>query len=214
MSVDQNQPASPRRKLFTILGLVVILGVLPAISWYYLNGGLEWRKEAKAELGFYGQIRGAFIIYPDGTKEDQLKENVCVIHDFGDNPDLTEENKKILDTCKRLYDQFGKLSDGTPRPFFKIVLIYEGGTAEFRSEVQKIPSIDYATWVITGGLGSWGTILNNAYEKYTVERKLKPYKEVFALADRTGQLKAFYGALDDKQVTRLVQQIALMLPEK
>jgi hypothetical protein len=106
------------------------------------------------------------------------------------------------------------MTDGTPRPFFKLVLISESGNAEFRSEIQKIPSIDYATWVVTGGLGSWSTILNNGYEKYAVERKAEQHKEFFALADATGQIKCFYNALDEKQITRMVEQIALMLPAK
>jgi hypothetical protein len=213
MSEQQLKP-TPKRKILTMVALTVVLVVLPLISWMYLSNGLQWRKDAKAELGFYGQIRGAYIIYPDGTKENQLAESVCVIHNFGASPELTEDNKRIIDTFKRLYDQFGKMTDGTPRPFFKLVLISESGNAEFRSEIQKIPSIDYATWVVTGGLGSWSTILNNGYEKYAVERKAEQHKEFFALADATGQIKCFYNALDEKQITRMVEQIALMLPAK
>ncbi len=211
MSEVQQKPTRTR-KILTAVALTVVLVVLPGISWFYLKGGLQWRKDAVAELGFFGQIRGAYIIYPDGSKMNQLAESVCVIHNFGANPELTPENKQIIQTNLRLYDQFGKLSDGTPRPYFKIVMIYEGGSAEFRSEVQKIPSIDYATWVVTGGLGSWGTILNNGYEKFAVERNAKQHKEFYALADATGQIKCFYNALDEKQVTRMVQQIAMMLP--
>ena len=211
---DEQQTPTRNRKILTATALTLILVVLPAISWFYLSGGLQWRKDAVAELGFFGQIRAAHIIYPDGTKENQLAESICVIHSFGANPELTEDNKRIIDTNKRLYDQFGRMSDGTPRPFFKIVMIYEGGSAEFRSEVQKIPSIDYATWVVTAGLGSWGTILNNAFEKFTVERKVKPYQENYALADVTGQIKCFYNALDDQQVNRMVQQIARLLPQQ
>lgn len=215
LNMSDVQPKSSRkRKIITAIALLLVLGVFPLISWYYLSNGLQWRKDAKAELGSFGQIRGAYIIYPDGTKENQLAESVCVLHNFGANPELTDVNKGIINTYQRLYDQFGKMSDGnTPRPYFKLVLIYEGGTSEFRSEVQKIPSIDYATWVVTGGLGSWGTILTNGYEKYTVERKLKPLKETFALADVTGQIRCFYDATDEKQVTRMVEQIALMLPK-
>ena len=209
---DQLPAPSRKRKILTAAALAVVLVVLPAISWFYLKGGLEWRKEAAAELGFFGQIRGAYIIYPDGTKENQLKESVCVIHNFGADPDLTEDNKRIIDTNKRLYDQFGKMPDGSPRHYFKIVMIYEGGTAEFRSEIQKIPSIDYATWVVTGGLGSWGTILNNGYEKFALERGAKQHKDFYALADATGQIKCFYNALDEKQVGRMVEQIARLLP--
>ncbi|MFN0214611.1 MAG: hypothetical protein ACKVT2_10185 [Saprospiraceae bacterium] len=211
---EKPQTSSRGRKIITAAALTLVLVILPAISWFYLRGGLQWRKDAVAELGFYGQIRAANIIYPDGTKENQLAESICVIHSFGTNPELTEDNKRIIDNNKRLYDQFGLMSNGTPRPFFKIVMIYEGGSTEFRSEVQKIPSIDYATWVVTGGLNSWGTILNNGFEKFAQERKVKPYKEVYALADATGQIKCFYNALDDQQVNRMVQQIARLLPQE
>lgn len=211
MSEEQQKP-SRKKRLLSIAALTLVLVVLPAISWFYLSGGLQWRRDAKAELGFYGQIRGAYIIYPDGTKDNQLKESVCVIHNFGANPELTEENKQIIETNKRLYDQFGKMSDGSPRHYFKIVMIFEGGSAEFRSEIQKIPSIDYATWVVMGGLGSWSTILDNGYEKFALEKGVKQHKQSYALADATGQIKCFYDALDEKQVTRMVQQIALMLP--
>lgn len=211
MSEEQQKP-SRGRKIIMTAALLFVLGVLPIGSWFYLRGGLQWRKDAVAELGSYGQIRSAHIIYPDGSKVDQLKDNVCVIHNFGQNPELTEENKQIIQTNLRLYDQFGKISNGTVRYNFRIVMIYEGGSAEFRSEVQKIPSIDYANWVVTGGLNSWGTILNNGYEKFALEKKTKQHKEFYALADVTGQIKCFYNALDEKQVNRMVQQIALILP--
>jgi hypothetical protein len=213
MNNEQQKPSRQRRIIMAI-ALIFVLGVLPFGSWIYLRDGLQWRKDAKAELGSYGKIRGAYIIYPDGYKENQLAESVCVIHNFGASPDLTPDNKQIIDTNKRLYDQFGKLPDGTPRPFFKIVMISENGTAEFRSEIQKIPSIDFATWVVTGGLGSWGTILENGHEKYVLEKGTKRHKEYYALADATGEIRAFYNALDEKQVNRMVQQIALMLPRQ
>ena len=211
---DEQQKATPKRKIVTAIALTLVLVVLPAISWIYLRDGLQWRKDAKAELGSYGKIRGAFIIYPDGTKENQLAESVCVIHNFGANPELTEENKQIIETNKRLYDQFGKMPNNMPRPFFKIVMIFEGGSTEFRSEIQKIPSIDYANWVVMGGLGSWTTILQNGYEKFVYEKKPDQYKEYYAMADTSGQIRCFYNALDEKQVTRMVQQIALQLPAK
>lgn len=209
---EEKQAVPNKRKWILGAAMLLILVILPAGSWFYLRGGLKWRKDAVAELGFYGQIRGAHIIYPDGTKLDQLKDNVCVIHNFGANPELTEENKKIIETNMRLYDQFGKMSDGTVRINFRIVMIYEGGSAEFRSAIQKIPSIDYATWVSTGGLGSWGTILENGYEKFALEKGAKRHKYYYALADTTGQVKCFYNALDEAAVNRMVQQIALLLP--
>lgn len=204
---SENEKVPAKRKVIIFSVLFLILVVLPAGSWFYLKSGLNWHKAAVAELGDYGKIRGAFIIFPDGEKRDQLKGNVVVIHIFGDGPDLTEANKKIIDVDKRLYDQFGQ------NEFFRMAMISEGGTTEFRSEVQKIPSIDYVTWVWTGGLGSWRTIIENGYESFCLAQHASPVKEYFALADTNGKIVRFYDALDEKQVGRMVEHIAMILPK-
>ena len=81
-----------------IIFLVLILGVFPAMSWYYLSGGLQWRKDALSEIKHdFGKIRQAWIVLPDGSKENLLEGKVCVVHNFGINPDLTDGNRKILD---------------------------------------------------------------------------------------------------------------------
>ncbi|MEI6409048.1 MAG: hypothetical protein WCR52_06680 [Bacteroidota bacterium] len=203
----ENEKVSKTRKVFIFIALFIILVALPAGSWFYLKSGLNWHKAAVAELGDYGKIRGAFIIFPDGEKRDQLKGEVVVIHIFGDAPDLTEANKQIIEVNKRLYDQFGQ------NEFFRLAMIAEGGTTEFRSAVQKIPSIDYATWVWTGGLGSWRTIIENGYESFCLAQHVSPVKEYFALADKTGKIVRFYDALDEKQVGRMVEHIAMILPK-
>lgn len=204
---SENEKVSKTRKLFIFAALFIILIALPAGSWFYLKSGLNWHKAAVAELGDYGKIRGAFIIFPDGEKRDQLKGEVVVIHIFGDSPDLTEANKKIIEVDKRLYDQFGQ------NEFFRMAMIAEGGTSEFRSEVQKIPSIDYVTWVWTGGLGSWRTIIENGYESFCLAEHTSPVPEYFALADTSGKIRRFYNALDEKQVGRMVEHIAMILPK-
>ncbi len=67
------------------------------------------------------RISGKFVpfavIYPDGKKEDQIEGKVCVIHIFGEAPDLTDDNRKILDTCEKLFNQFGTKS------FFRMALV-------------------------------------------------------------------------------------------
>lgn len=39
-----------------VLLLFILLVVMPGVSWYYLNGGLSYRQNAKAELRNYGNI--------------------------------------------------------------------------------------------------------------------------------------------------------------
>ena len=69
-----------------VVVLSAVLVVMPALSWVYLSKGFEWRKAAMAELQDYGKIRSAAVIYPDGTKENRLKDKVCVLHVFGAMP--------------------------------------------------------------------------------------------------------------------------------
>ncbi len=196
------------RKIIIASVLFLILVAFPIGSWLNLWTGLNWRKTAVNELSAYGQIRGAYIIYPDGTKEDRLKGKIAVLHMFGDNPDLTEENQRIIDTGQKLFDQFSQNS------YFRLGMIAQGGTSEFRSYVQKLPSIDYATWVWTGGLGSWGTILNNGFESYCLKNHVSAYPQFYALTDTTGVIRRFYNAMDEKEVGRMVEQIAILLPQK
>lgn len=195
------------RKIYIAAALLLILVVLPAISWFYLRGGLNWRKEAVAELADYGKIRGAYIIWQDKTKENLLQGKVVVVHNFGERPELTEANQKILTTCEKLFDQFGQNHN------FRLAMVAHGGSAEFLTRKQTMPSAEYATWVWTGGLGSWRTILENGYESFCLKEKIDPDPEYYALADTSGTIRRFYNALDDKEVDRMVQHIAILLPE-
>ena len=91
-------------------------------------------------------------------------------------------------------------------------MIAAGGTAEFRSYFQTMPSADHATWVWSGGLGTWRTVMVNGYESFCLAEGIKPDAEYFALADTAGTIRRFYDALDQKQVDRMVQHIAILLP--
>ncbi len=208
-----SETVSSKRKIFIFCILFLILVVLPAGSWYYLRGGLNWRKQAQAELQDYGKIRGSFVIYPDGTKENELKDKVCVLHFFGANPELTPANQHILDIGQRLVQQFG-YKPGATSDYFRLVMIAEGGTADFKTHAQTLPNADLVNWVWTGGLGSWNTILANGYDLYCQQNDITPAAEYFALSDTSGKIRRFYNALDDKEVGRMVEQIALLLPNK
>ncbi len=207
------QKNSVRRKLWAGSIIALLLFGLPAVSWLYLRNGLNWRRQAQAELRNYGKIRPVTVIYPDGSKENLLAEKVCVIYYFGANPDLTPENKFILDTGERLFKQFGFKSAAIP-DHFRLVMISQDGTAEFRSYARTLPSADYATWVWSGGLNSWRATLVNAYDLYCQQNGAKPVSHYYALSDTAGTIRCFYNALDDKEIGRMVEHIALLLPKE
>jgi hypothetical protein len=197
---------SPQRRIFVVVALLILLVGFPLGSWYYLKGGVEWRKEALAELRDYGKIRAVHMVFPGNDRINRVGEKVCVIHNFGENPDLTEENRFILNTGQRLFEQFGE------NPYFRFVVIKRQGTAAFKSHIQTLPSIDYATWVQHGALGSWSTILNNGYDKFCKDEGIRPTDQFYALCDTTGTIRRFYNALDDKEIGRMVEHIAILLP--
>lgn len=187
--------------------IILVLLILPAISYYYLNSGLKIRKEAVGKQANFGKIRPAYVIYPDGAKEDQLSGKVCVIHIFGDEPDLTNDNKQILDTCEKLFNQFGSNNS------FRLAMIAKDGTAEFRSHHQKMASAEYVTWAWSGSVGQWRTIIENGYDLFCKSEDVDPVKEYFAVCDTSGQIRRYYDALSDKEIDKMVQHIAIMLPQ-
>lgn len=201
------------RKVFVFGVIAVLLFVLPAVSYLYLYKGFKWRVDAQAELQDFGKIRAAYRIMPDGNKENLLKGKVCVLHLFGENPELTAANKLILDTGEELFKQFGGASPEPEKDNFRLVMISEGGSTEFRSYAQTRPSSDMNTWVWTGGLGSWTTILKNGYEGYCVKTKAGRHPEYYAVSDTSGVIRRFYNAEDAEEVKRMVQHVALLLPK-
>jgi hypothetical protein len=205
-------PVSKSNKIMRTLGIILVLVILPGMSWFYLKSGLQWRKQAQAELQDYGPIREAFAIWPDGTRDNLVKSKICVIHNFGAQPDLTPVNKSILETAEKLVDQFG-FKPGAERDDFRMVMIEEGATSEFRSKVQTMKSSELSNWVWTGGITGWSSTLQGDFDYYCQTNSITPYPKYFALADTSGRVRRFYNAEDTKEVGRMVEHIAMMLPK-
>lgn len=205
---DTAHKTAKKKINWSLLGLFIFFFILaPGLSWLYLKMGYNWRKEAITELQHFGQIRSAPIIYANGTREDRAKGKVCVIHIFGANPDLTPTNKRILDINEKLFDQFKESDD------FRLVMVAEGGTAEFKSYMQKQESVDFVTSVYTGGVASWEAVMNNSYDVYKTRTGARAVRNWYALADTMGTIRRYYNADDDAEIDRMVQQIAILLPK-
>jgi hypothetical protein len=213
MSDNNTEKVPPARKTYIFLALLLILVVLPAGSWFYLRGGLQWRKQAQSEIAHsYGKVVPATVIFPDGSKENEVAGKVCVVYFFGENPDLTPEHRKVLDTGEELFNQFGYKA-GSGRNDFRMVMVSSGGTAEFKTHAQTLPSADMSNWVWSGALNGWKTTLQNGYQRYCLEEKIEPVPFYYALSDTSGTIRRFYNAQDDAQIGRMVEHIALLMPK-
>lgn len=207
----RDQKGLPKVLVYGVIAL--LLFVLPAMSYFYLYKGFQWRVEAQSELQDYGKIRAAYKIKEDGTEVDLLKGKICVLHLFGENPGLTAANKSVLDNGEELFKQFG-YKVGADRDDFRIVMIAEGSSPEFRAYAQSRPSANMPNWVWTGGIGSWTTILKNSFDYYCVKNKIESYPAYFAVSDTSGVIRRFYNAENPEEVKRMVQQIAILLPKE
>lgn len=206
MSNETVEKSNKTKTIVRGIILAVILVVLPAISYFYMKSGYQLRKEALGKQANFGKVRSVPVIFPDGQKEDQIKGKVCAIHIFGDEPQLTDDNRQILDTAEKMFNQFGS------NPHFRLVLVAKDGSSEFRSHYQKMPSSDYVTWAWTGATGSWRTIVENGYESFYKSEGVSPVKEYFAVCDTSGQIRRYYNALNNDEIERMVQHIAILLP--
>lgn len=213
MSNTEDKP-SRRRKITILAVLFLILVALPAGSWYYLRGGLQWHRQAVAELRQYAKIPPVMTVLPSGERFDDLDGKVCVVHIFGENPQLDADNKQILDTYERLFTQFGQHTDQTVRQSFRLVPVFERPSAEFRSYYQVKPMEEYATWRTSGGLDRWRAVVEGSYQQFCRDEGTKPVKDYFAVADTSGAIRRFYNALDENQIGRMVEHIALLLPKE
>lgn len=88
-------------KFIQISGLLLLLVVLPLVSWYYLSQGYDYQIQARSELKDYGKwslldagldTMGYTIVF------NRLDEN-------------TTSNSKFTETLNQLIDQFGERSD-------------------------------------------------------------------------------------------------------
>jgi hypothetical protein len=212
MSEQTTEKSTTPRRVFAGIVLFLMVIGLPAISYYYVKSGFDWRKDAQSELRDYGRIREVYHVWPDGVKENLIDKKVCVLYLFGDQPELTPENRKIIDISEELIKQFG-YKPGSDVNDFRAVLIAGNQTAEFKSYGQTRPSADLNNWVWTGGLGSWTTIMKNGYDYYCQSNKITPYPQYFAVSDTSGTIRRFYNAQDKEEINRMVQHIAILMPK-
>lgn len=203
----ENKPTT-RRKIVIGAALLLLLVGLPGMSWLYMKKGFNWRKEAISEFGQYGKIPAANLIWPNGDKENQLARKVTVVHIFGENPELTEANKSIINTCEDLFKQFHETHE------FRIVLVNDGGSTDFKSYVQTHPSnLDHVTWVwVKEGTQKWRPIVHTGYQMFQRATGASAADHYFALADTSGMIRKYYDATDADELKRMVQQIAILLP--
>lgn len=94
-------------KVVMALGLLFFLVILPGGSWYYLQQGLDYQKDLRAELSEYGQVPTFQLQDTKGMLQDSslFSEKIAVVAFV--TPEVLI-NPKQMEILSRLYDQFDK----------------------------------------------------------------------------------------------------------
>lgn len=176
-----------------IITIVLILFLLPFVSWYYLQSGLEWRKEAQAVMnGTTSFPEGAFADADgDILNTDSLSYRVSLLS-FSSCDASDAARKEVLEL---LYNQF---KDTGKANFIVLDSCSVISDSALKSERDK--------WYAIPCQGS-GSLCKDLLKEW-------PSDKTFALVDRSGIIRSYYGITteDDKRV--LVEHMSLLLPRE
>lgn len=178
------------RKLF--ITLILILFLLPFVSWYYLQRGLDWRKEAQ-------KIMKGTTPFPEGQWEDmnedlfsstQLQEKVTLIARV--NCDHIPEADSTL---TKFYDQFKE----TKKAAFLLLMDCD---TTFNPGTEKSPQ----NWYVF-----------NCEDSVSICQHLLntwPAGASYGLVDKEGIIRSYYPGHSIEEKKLLLEHMALLLPRE
>ncbi len=186
------------RRIAQFLAFSAMFIVMPALSWYYLRGGRDMRREAMAELRDFGKIPAFEMVDINGklVSEKSLAKKTVVLN-FPKSADATLKTD--------VFAQFDNRTD------IQFVSFYADSTARVKLFFDKnFPK----------GNPQWTPIalpMDDIFSKKMAETAAAsniPMENLFALADTNSVIRRFYDGTNRSDMVRLVQQIALIMPPK
>ncbi len=178
------------RKIF--ITVILMLFLLPFVSWYYLQSGLNWRKQAQA-------IMSGTQPFPAGEWKDQtnqlfssgdLAEHVSIVSLVS-----CENEKSISITLDSLYHQFKE----TKKANFIIL-----NTCNEQSDL--LLDTTRTAWYVFN-CGDSNTLCDLVLAKW-------PPGKTHALIDRNKVIRAYYAEVTKDEKKMLLEHMALLLPRE
>ena len=192
-------------KLVSGIFLVILFVVLPGMSYFYLQTGLDYHRARKAELDSLGQIQNMEFLNHLGetfsTKDMKGKMSVLGFFspDCGDSCDVMIERFQLIQEQFNSYDKLLLLAHST------------------NPEVDSISSLLNASTAADGkeGMWYWLTAKDSLYNKYVnsfdIEQK-GGYANQFALVDSNLTILRYYDVLDQHEINRLIIHLSKFAP--
>jgi cytochrome oxidase Cu insertion factor (SCO1/SenC/PrrC family) len=196
-------------RITRVLAVSVFLIGFPLVSWYYLNQGYNYRVKILSELKEnLGEIP-AFQLQNQNAKmiDKQALSQKVVISNFVDLNALTK-SQDYLDKIYKIQDQFGKKDD-----IVFCTFIQTDSLAQLQKYYEKLVINEPEHWhFLTGNQQEMTALLQNFPFP---EGATKNYagNPVVAIADTSSIIRHFYDMNNIKEVSRLVEHIANLMPK-
>lgn len=176
-----------------LITIVLILFLLPFVSWYYLQSGLDWRKDAQAVMNGTSPFPAGTSMLADGRKfsSDSLEGRVTLLSYIA----CDQDDKGQREVLEALYGQFKE----TGKAAFVLLDTCQAGTG-------NMPSTQDKNWYVIPCADSM-VVCNDI-------SKLWEKDKMFALIDRKGIIRSYYAIHTTNEKRMLVEHMSLLLPRE
>jgi hypothetical protein len=184
------------KSIWQFIFLLAIFGGVPVVSWYYLQTGLDYRLKALSELGNLGPMEKETRVSLDKLVfgPDKIKGKVHVGIWFPDGFERMGSSLKFFD---ELHEQFKSRKDIS---FYVYSNSVPDSLMDFARSNQLFPSpvISYFS--------------DSGVQRTYYFMKPEPGEIPVALVDTSGAVRKHYNLSSGKQLTRLTEHLAMLLP--
>ena len=176
-----------------LLTIVLILFLLPFVSWYYLQSGLDWRKQAQEIMSGTKPFPSGDYLAVDGRKltADSLDNHVSLVTFLPCDVDASEQ----IEVLDEIYDQFKETNKAIYILLDSCQLSSDTMLHSARKNWYVIPCADTIS-LCRSLVADW------------------PKESVFALVDRKGTIRSYYGIATKDEKRILVEHMSLLLPRE
>ncbi|MBK8490450.1 MAG: hypothetical protein IPL49_05960 [Saprospirales bacterium] len=191
--------ARKRMNFTQIAGMLFLLVILPAGSWYYLQRGFLHRKEALAELTDHGTVR-AFRLrdqYGNSFSSEWLHKRVTIAAFL---PNDTAQQQQWASRLHGLHQQFDDRND--------VCFLLFADSSQMRDPMGfaiENDLVDSLQWEIL-------TCSRPELESFAFESFYVPDLQQIALVDTGLVVRRYYDILDNQQMGRLIEHITIVMP--
>jgi hypothetical protein len=206
MNEKKQKPGIPSA-LRVILLFLLLVG-LPAGSWFYLQSGLNYRKNALADLKDFGKLK-SFQLYSqngDTLRLQDIQGKVVVANFF--SPDLSK-SRETADRIAKLHSLFDERTD-----LYFLSHVPTDSTSQLWQLADAMGIKDSNQWfLLTAAPEELENQERKNYKFPQKEEAMDGENNFLALVDTSRTIRNYYDVANNEDMGRLIEHIAILLPK-